>query len=416
MKIGIQTWGSHGDIRPMLALADALSKKGCEIILSVAAIDQSDFTEFAEEIGITCRSICKNLSFDVTACISHVQKTHNFLKQASFVFNHTFEPAAEELYTDAVELCRTCDAVIGHHVLFPLRLAAQETNTPYIAMLLFHGAIPFETSSPPGYPSFGNRLNPVLRKLANAVFVRSLGKHVNRFMKQHNREPIKDLLKEAWSSPRLNITGVSQIFTENRDLPENYQVCGYLDLPTELWPLPPEAEGFMHKGEPPVYFGFGSMQQFNSNDMETLFSEASRLAGIRAVIKTESPEKHGLVSGDICFLHSCNHELVFPSCSLIVHHGGSGTTHAAVQAGIPSLVVEHFGDQLIWGKELKRLGLAKHLLHIRNLTAKRLAKAVKESLSKPELMRNAADASIRMLSENGPKTAAGMIINNLASG
>ena len=38
MKIGLLTWGSHGDIRPFLALADGLQADGHEVHLIVSSV------------------------------------------------------------------------------------------------------------------------------------------------------------------------------------------------------------------------------------------------------------------------------------------------------------------------------------------------------------------------------------------
>ncbi len=34
-----------------------------------------------------------------------------------------------------------------------------------------------------------------------------------------------------------------------------------------------------------------------------------------------------------------------PTCSALIHHGGAGTTSAALAAGVPQLVIPHFADQ-----------------------------------------------------------------------
>jgi len=48
MKIGIQTWGSNGDIRPMLALADGLQKAGHQVTLVVSSIDNHSYHGICE--------------------------------------------------------------------------------------------------------------------------------------------------------------------------------------------------------------------------------------------------------------------------------------------------------------------------------------------------------------------------------
>jgi sterol 3beta-glucosyltransferase len=37
---------------------------------------------------------------------------------------------------------------------------------------------------------------------------------------------------------------------------------------------------------------------------------------------------------------------LFPRVAAVVHHGGAGTTAAGLKAGVPSIVIPFFGDQL----------------------------------------------------------------------
>ena len=41
---------------------------------------------------------------------------------------------------------------------------------------------------------------------------------------------------------------------------------------------------------------------------------------------------------NVLFMKTAPHEMLFPRCSVLVHHGGSGTTMAALRSGIPSVV------------------------------------------------------------------------------
>ncbi len=51
MKIGIQTWGSEGDINPFIALASGLSKAGHTVKLAISSADRKDFKEISEQLG-----------------------------------------------------------------------------------------------------------------------------------------------------------------------------------------------------------------------------------------------------------------------------------------------------------------------------------------------------------------------------
>ena len=48
MRIGLQTWGSEGDIRPFFALAEGLQKAGHNVTLVVTSAEDKDYTSLAE--------------------------------------------------------------------------------------------------------------------------------------------------------------------------------------------------------------------------------------------------------------------------------------------------------------------------------------------------------------------------------
>ena len=54
MKIGLQTWGSDGDIRPFLALAGGLRARGHEVSLVITSVDNDDYSLLRQGHGF-CR-------------------------------------------------------------------------------------------------------------------------------------------------------------------------------------------------------------------------------------------------------------------------------------------------------------------------------------------------------------------------
>ena len=50
------------------------------------------------------------------------------------------------------------------------------------------------------------------------------------------------------------------------------------------------------------------------------------------------------------------HTWLLPQMAATVHHGGAGTTAAALRAGVPSQVVPFFGDQPYWGARVQATG------------------------------------------------------------
>ncbi|MGH3721368.1 MAG: nucleotide disphospho-sugar-binding domain-containing protein [Pseudonocardiaceae bacterium] len=52
---------------------------------------------------------------------------------------------------------------------------------------------------------------------------------------------------------------------------------------------------------------------------------------------------------------------VLPTCSAIIHHGGSGTTFTALAAGVPQLVIPQFADQPVNAAAVASRGVGIHL-------------------------------------------------------
>ena len=52
------------------------------------------------------------------------------------------------------------------------------------------------------------------------------------------------------------------------------------------------------------------------------------------------------------------HTWLFPLTSMVIHHGGAGTTHTASRAGVPSIVLPFGGDQAFWAARLASVGVA----------------------------------------------------------
>jgi sterol 3beta-glucosyltransferase len=100
---------------------------------------------------------------------------------------------------------------------------------------------------------------------------------------------------------------------------------------------------------------------------------------------------------------------VLPRCSVAVHHGGAGTVHAAVRAGVVSVTVPFLADQPFWGALLHRRGLGAAPVPARRLTTDRLGAAL-ATLPDPSA---AAHTSRAMAREDGCQTAM-MLLHRLS--
>jgi len=89
------------------------------------------------------------------------------------------------------------------------------------------------------------------------------------------------------------------------------------------------------------------------------------------------------------------HAKLFPRVAAVVHHGGSGTTAAALRAGAPQVIVPHIVDQYYFAHRLEKLGIAPAGIPIGKLTPERLARAIDATTALPAAPRTQAAARLK---------------------
>jgi UDP:flavonoid glycosyltransferase YjiC (YdhE family) len=102
------------------------------------------------------------------------------------------------------------------------------------------------------------------------------------------------------------------------------------------------------------------------------------------------------------------HEALFPRCALVIHHGGSGTTHSACRAGVPSLVMPFAADQFFWADRLQQVGVAPAALSPKQLDAGTLGRAIAFA-ERADTRDRAAALGHAMAAENGVSTGVAAI-------
>ena len=135
--------------------------------------------------------------------------------------------------------------------------------------------------------------------------------------------------------------------------------------------------------------------------------KATRLAGVRAIVSRgwSTLGATNEILPNVFITDDCPHDWLFKHVACVVHHGGAGTTAAAIAAGKPSVVVPFFGDQPFWGKVLAQAGAAAAPIPSKSLTAAGLAAAITDALA-PSISENARILATNINAEHGAKMAA----------
>jgi UDP:flavonoid glycosyltransferase YjiC (YdhE family) len=419
MKIGIQTWGSDGDVRPFIALAAGLRAAGHDVTVAATHVENKNYTAVAEALGFPVRQVGHLDPKFIVQAGERLAAETNAVKQVHLAIKYLFDPLASDILEAAKGLCREHDLVIGHFIVHPLKTVAEQARRPYVPVFTAP-MIPSAYTSPTGSPLPLKFLNILLWKLGELLMARLFLPSINAMRRSEGLAPLRRAMGDPFSSPILNLVAVSPaLYPPPPDWRDEFRICGAFTFPEEAepWQMPDPLRRFLETGPAPVYMTFGSMSVGDPAFADTIrmLAEASLRAGCRAIIQTNGTPHDGAPrSPDLYYLSRAPHHLLFPQCAAVVHHGGAGTTHSASRAGLPSIVVEHATDQAFWGTVLFRAGIAPRPLHRRTVTVKALARAISAVLSSPAMQEKARRIGSVMQQEDGVKRAVALIEERMA--
>jgi sterol 3beta-glucosyltransferase len=197
------------------------------------------------------------------------------------------------------------------------------------------------------------------------------------------------------------------------DWPNNAWMCGQWMRPVRNWEAPRSLENFLAAGDAPIYVGFGSMVGFDPHAL--LDAVIAAVDGQRSLFYPGWSGADSLkLPMNFCLIGDTPHDWLFPRTSVIIHHGGSGTTHSAARAGVPSVVLPFAADQFFWAEQLRQRGIAPATGSVRTVTPAILSRAI-DAARTAKMREQASAVGEKMRAENGLAAAVGRIHVLMAS-
>jgi sterol 3beta-glucosyltransferase len=191
------------------------------------------------------------------------------------------------------------------------------------------------------------------------------------------------------------------------DWPDNASMCGQWVRPVLEWESSPSLEKFLSAGEAPIYVGFGSMAGLDPRALFDVVIPA--VAGQRALFFPGWSGADSLkLPPNFCLIGDTPHDWLFSRTSLVIHHGGSGTTHSAARAGVPSVVLPFAADQFFWAEQSRLRGIAVAAGSIWNVKTAALSRAIAAAQS-AEMRERASAVGTKMRAEDGLADAVGRV-------
>jgi rhamnosyltransferase subunit B len=412
MRIVLTTFGTLGDVHPLLALALELRRRGHSPVLAVPEI----FREKIEPLGIEFARVGPSLNPqdpEQVAALMDIRKgTERTLREILF-------PAIRQSYAEllaAVEAKGGVDLMLSGELAYQAPLVAETIGVPWASYVLAPLSF-FSAHDAPVLPPY-----PALARLQSAVPVS--GRAVARFARwitRHWPEPVlalreelglprgRNVIFDAKHAPALVLAMFSRVLGEPQpDWPPNTLITGFVfyDGDAGKRELPPEVEAFLNAGPPPVVFTLGSAAVLDAGSFFEESARATQRIGERAVllVGTDPRNLPRTSSPDLCVAQYAPFSQLFPHASLIVHQGGVGTTAQALQAGKPMLVMPYSHDQPDNARRVRRMGVAR-VIRRENYTAETAAVRIAALLKSRRTSRRAAEVGEVLRQEDGLRVA-----------
>jgi sterol 3beta-glucosyltransferase len=400
MRIALQTYGTKGDILPFVALGAALIRAGHTVTLAATCIDGQDYRAICLRKGI--RYIPVPDSIDIPSCkLQHIGLSTNPIRSMIETLNVTMVPFLDPMCDAAEMLCATHDCMVSHFGLFPCRAAAKKAKIPQISLTFWPGfLISFAEK---------NRTSPAWTMMTHAIDA-IIRPSMNRVWKRFSLEPPSNALNQAFFSDILNLIAVSPLLSSMQESEDNvHKISGYLSLKetADVHYLSADVLSFITTGEKPLFMSFGSLHRIYPERCLDILTEAARLYGGKVIIQVSGGNE--IIDKNILFLGDHPHEHLLRYCSAAVIHGGAGTSHSVVAAGLPSLTIAFNEEQYGWGMAIYKKGLGAAPVYFRDSTAALIVSKINEIVDCREIHASVKAASEKLGAERGAENAVSLI-------
>ncbi|KAK0458621.1 glycosyltransferase family 1 protein [Desarmillaria tabescens] len=398
MNIVIMIVGSRGDVQPYVALGKRLRSDGHRVRIA----SHETFRTFVTENGLEFFDIGGNPQ----DLMSYMVKNPGLVPGVDSLTNGDI-PKKRKMLAEMMNGCwlscyspcprtgRTfaADAIIANppsfahiHCAQALGIPLQLTFTmPWTATSAFHHPLVNVKDSNAGK----GLTNYLTYPLADILTWQGMGDIINKLrtrtlgltpLSLRSGSGALDTCKVPWTycmSPAL--------VPKPSDWKNHVDVVGFyfLDLATNYTP-PADLAAFLAAGDAPIYIGFGSVVVDDPATMTRTIFEATKQAGVRALVSAGWGGLGGVaIPSHIFILGNIPHDWLFAKgrVAAVVHHGGAGTTAAGLSKGLPTVVVPFFGDQGFWGNMIHRAGAGPAPIPPKSLTVDSLKDAIVFAIS-----------------------------------
>lgn len=413
-RISILTVGTRGDVEPFIALSKELLLKGYEVQL----VTHADFLSLANQYGVNIAPI-RLSSKDFSAPLMNPPDMNLFT--AVRIMRGLVEPLLESILPDMWKYAQNSDVIISSGTTLWGLDIAEKLQVPHVLV----GLQPlFPTEEFPhvmmsDLPKWGGLINQLSYLYAGYSYWHMISRSINNWRVDYLELPKKIdrfIDPNVWQNQLHLLAYSSQVIPQPSDWVGNIATTGYWRLHSDSFNNKRLSHFLESSREKPVYIGFGSMLHKDVKRVVSMVISALCQSKCRGIVSFEEAHLQGIhLPENIINVRSVPHDWLFPQLAAAIHHGGAGTTAAALIAGIPSATIPFFTDQPFWGKRIYEIGAGLPPIRKENLSTSKLIQVIRE-LTSQNLQMRAMQIGSQLRKENGVEKAARLISEYVEKG
>jgi len=418
MKIVLATFGSLGDLHPMLALAIELRGRGHEIVINTLEVYREkigalgfEFYPMRPDVNPDDRELAKIIMDAKTG-------TEKLLREILI-------PNVRPMFEDLMKAVEDADLLISGEVVFAAASVAEKTGVKWITTSLAPASFlsPHDPFVPPTaqwlrhFRFLGATFHTGVYSLVHRLVASWLEPYRN-FRREVGLSETHDPVFKDKFSKLFHLAMFSKVLGKPQPdwhAPTLQTGFCFYDGQADLGKMPEDLSKFLDAGEPPIVFTLGSAAVMDARDFFEESAKAARILNRRAVLLYGTFNEVPKITDErIVAFDYAPFSQIFPRAACVVHQGGVGTTAQVLRAGVPHLVMPYSHDQPDNAARCERLGVARTVDRER-YKAETAAKELRELLSDLSYKSEAIEAKKIVEAEHGTKMACDAIEDILKS-
>lgn len=403
MRVLLTSHGSTGDIYPVIRLGRALVEAGHSVRFATVSL----FREEIELAGIEFVYLPPDWDQSGFAeAMRDLMKAKNPLDLIRIIYSESL-PYLDEILSTLTRELKTSDVFVTSYVFANLSVLARDLEVPCAVMTFAHNVVPSSYYPPDGLPRLAapafirRRWNKMLWRITDRVLCWQINRVVGAAMERHGMGRASSFALEPAD---LALVSVSPALFQPKQLwSERFKFTGYLRWQSPENPALSETLDAFCQGERVPILTFGSVTFDEARKVMSRFMR-NWPEGKKILIQSgwagltiERPHS-GMMR-----VERVSHDQLFQYASMVIHHGGAGTTASVLHAGIPQVVIPHIGDQWFFASEVKRLGVGLEIK--RKRWPEDLPKAVRSIEKSKKMQVRAEKIAAQLAQEDGPARA-----------